>query len=634
MYFSAPKMSGSSARIAAKAHRTARNVASSRRDSRARPPAFHAAAPATAKPAHAIDSERRCGIPALVASHEKKPMAISPRGFAKPVRDRRSLRERAAPPGARRRDRSTSALPTRRRDRASFADATSSGRAGALQRAPSTASRTAATRLLSTRGVRSASGAPCVAVIGGGFAGLAAAHRLATAGVRVALFERSAHLGGLAMTFPLGDAEIEKYYHHWFTSDRRHPAVACRDRPRRSAALDLTGDGHVLWRRGISLHVSPADLLQFRPFSFAAKVRFGVVTLFLQRYPRREAFERSVPRNWLRRYAGREVYDLVWGPLLRAKFGRHAESISMAWVWSKMRLRGTSRSSRRQPREPRLPGGRVRRRRAPPRRAHHRARRNGACAGTGGAHFAASRGGRRSRFEVETARRRERFAAVVSTIAPPLLARVAPDLPSEYRARCERFEHSAILCTMLLLRRPLSSIYWMNISDPEIPFGGLIEHTNFVAPERYQGRRIVYVSHYVYADEPIYRLDSRPLFERYRPGLRRVQPAFDDDWVERQMQFRDDYAQPIVDVGYHRRLLPLDQPVAGPLGGDDVASLSRGSRHQLRGAHRRASGAGAARRGACAGSGIVRLLHVRPWPRLSKSPTSAIDTGNAKRCAE
>src|SRR6266404_809680 len=65
----------------------------------------------------------------------------------------------------------------------------------------------------------SSSSPPHVAVIGGGYAGLAAAYRLGRAGVRVSLFERSAQLGGLAMAFPLGDTEIEKYYHHWFTSD-------------------------------------------------------------------------------------------------------------------------------------------------------------------------------------------------------------------------------------------------------------------------------------------------------------------------------------------------------------------------------------------------------------------------------
>src|SRR5262245_56998007 len=363
------------------------------------------------------------------------------------------------------------------------------------------------------------------------------------------------------MTFRLGDTEIEKYYHHWFTSDR--------DVLRLLAELDLAD--RVRWISPpmgmfcggeVYRFTSPSDLLRFRPFSFAAKVRFAVVTLFLQRYPRREAFEGVTASRWLRRTAGREIYDLVWGPLLRAKFGRHAESISMAWVWSKMRLRGTSRT-RGGNRESLgyieggfgVVAGRL-------------ADRILASGGTVHApepvrRISATADGRGNLFEVETARRRERFAAVVSTVAPPLLAQLVPDFPGSYRARCAQFEHSAILCTMLLLRRSLSPIYWMNVSDPAIPFGGLIEHTNFIPPARYQDRRIVYVTHYVYPDDPIYRWDWRQLLEHYRPGLRRVQPAFDDDWIERHFAFRDDYAQPIVDVGYHRRILPLESPLPG-----------------------------------------------------------------------
>ena len=402
-----------------------------------------------------------------------------------------------------------------------------------------------------------------VAVVGGGFAGLAAAYRLAREGLRVSLFERSGHLGGLAMTLPLGDVEIEKYYHHWFTSDHD--------------VLDLVAElglGHRLrWispamgmfcRGRIYRFTSPLDLLRFRPFSAAAKLRFGLVTLFLQRTTRPESFERDTAAAWLRRYAGREVYETIWGPLLRAKFGRHAESISMAWIWSKMRLRGGSRT-----------GGGTReslgyleggfgvlvgaladeiRRRGGKICTAERALRILPLADAG-------RPG--ERIEVETTRRRERFSAVISTVAPPLLARLSPTLPADYRRRCESLEHAAILCTLLVLRRSFSPIYWMNVSDSEIPFGGLIEHTNFLPPSSYGGRHVLYVSHYVCPDEPVYGFDVEHLARHYRPGLERIQPDFREDWVERRMAFRDRYAQPIVTVDYPRRILPLETPMDG-----------------------------------------------------------------------
>ncbi len=408
-----------------------------------------------------------------------------------------------------------------------------------------------------------------VAVIGGGFAGLAAGHRLAKEGARVALFERSSRLGGLAMTLPVGGTEIEKYYHHWFTSDR--------------AVIDLVvelGLGERLrWispvmgmfcQGRVHRFTSPADLLRFRPFSWRAKIRFGLVTLFLQRYPRPDPFQAVTASEWLRRYAGAEVYDTVWGPLLRAKFGRNAEAISMAWIWSKMRLRGTSRTQGGQKESlgyldggfgvvSRALGDAIVARGGAVRTAEpvRRVRRLGSTPGDG--------------FEVETGRGRERFDAVVSTVAPPILARLAPDLPEDYRRRCDAMEHAAILCTLLLLRRSLSPIYWLNVSDPAVPFGGLIEHTNFISPEHYGGRRIAYVSHYLAAGDPTYELDAEALFEHYRGGLARVNPEFDASWVERAMAFRDRYAQPIVTTDYHRRILPLE----GPWPGLYVATLSQ-----------------------------------------------------------
>lgn len=399
-----------------------------------------------------------------------------------------------------------------------------------------------------------------VAVVGGGFAGLAAAHRLAGEGVRVALFERSGRLGGLAMTLPLGDAEIEKYYHHWFTSDR--------------AILELIAETGLAERlRWISPvmgifcqgriypFTSPLDLLRFHPFSLAAKLRFGFVTLYLQHSSRSEPFERETAASWLRRHAGREVYETIWGPLLRAKFGRHAESISMAWIWSKMRLRGTSRTHA-GTRESLgyLEGGfgvLVRaladeiRRRGGVIRTAERVVRIRPVVPSGEA------------FEVETSRRRERFSAVLSTVAPPLLAQLAPSLPAEYRRRCEDLEHAAILCTLLVLRRSFSPIYWMNVSDPEVPFGGLIEHTNFIPASSYGGRHLMYVSHYVDPDEPVYEFDADSLIRHYRPGFERIQPLFRDDWVERWTAFRDRYAQPIVTVDFSRRILPLESPIPG-----------------------------------------------------------------------
>ena len=63
-----------------------------------------------------------------------------------------------------------------------------------------------------------------IGIIGGGYAGLTAALRLAQAGHNVTVWERGA-FGGQAATIPLGDTRIEIFYHHLFQSDTHIQAL-------------------------------------------------------------------------------------------------------------------------------------------------------------------------------------------------------------------------------------------------------------------------------------------------------------------------------------------------------------------------------------------------------------------------
>ena len=61
-----------------------------------------------------------------------------------------------------------------------------------------------------------------IAVIGAGIGGLSAAYDLVNAGNKVVVFEAAGSVGGLASGFKEShwDWSIERYYHHWFASDK------------------------------------------------------------------------------------------------------------------------------------------------------------------------------------------------------------------------------------------------------------------------------------------------------------------------------------------------------------------------------------------------------------------------------
>ena len=104
---------------------------------------------------------------------------------------------------------------------------------------------------------------------------------------------------------------------------------------------------------------------------------------------------------------------------------------------------------------------------------------------------------------------------------------LAAAIGDDYLGRLDGIEYHTALCLLLELDRRFSPFYWTNIADPELPFVGLVEHTNFVEPERYDGRRFLYVANYLAPGDPLLDLDADALLERYTPGLRKVNPGFD-----------------------------------------------------------------------------------------------------------
>jgi len=140
---------------------------------------------------------------------------------------------------------------------------------------------------------------------------------------------------------------------------------------------------------------------------------------------------------------------------------------------------------------------------------------------------------------------------------------LAADVGPDYLARLSGIEYHTALCLLLELDRRFSPYYWTNVADRALPFVGLIEHTNFIEPERYDGRRFLYVANYLPHGHELLGLDADALIGRYEAGLRAVNPAFDRTWIRNRWLHAEPAAQPIVTVGYADRIPPLRTPAAG-----------------------------------------------------------------------
>ncbi|HET9016651.1 MAG TPA: NAD(P)/FAD-dependent oxidoreductase [Thermomicrobiaceae bacterium] len=397
-----------------------------------------------------------------------------------------------------------------------------------------------------------------VGVIGGGIAGLTAAYRFARDGHDVVLWERGARLGGQAGAFPLLGTAIEYFYHHLFMSDRDIVALmeelGIGDRlVWLTSKVGFFADGRIF---PLS---SATDLLRLDFIPLVDRMRIGFATLYLQKRSNWSAFEQITAADWLRRAVGQRAFDRVWGAQLRAKFGPRADTVAMVWFWNKIFLRTQSRKSPLTRERLGYIDGSFN---VLIDRLGEAIQEQGGTVHVGVGTDEVVRDG--EGWLVRTSSGEECFCdVVVATVPSPILARLFPDLPDDYRAKLTGAVYQGAVTMLLQSRYALSDIYWLNIGDPALPFTGIIEHTNFIGPEHYQGKHLIYVSKYVDHDHPYMTMDDAALFEEYVPYLKMVNPNFRPDWVERSWVFREYAAQPVITLNYSTRVPEHRTPLPG-----------------------------------------------------------------------
>jgi protoporphyrinogen oxidase len=391
-----------------------------------------------------------------------------------------------------------------------------------------------------------------IGVIGGGIAGLTAALRFAQNGCRVTLWERGERFGGQAVAFPVAGSHLEHFYHHLFQSDRDIVALMAElgigDKllwlP---SDVGYYADGRI-WPLNGALDVLRLGFIPFRD-----RLRLGLVTAYLQRVREWKRFETVTADAWLRRALGDRAYDRTLGAQLRAKFGRHYDRVPMVWFWGKIWLRTTSRQNPLAQEKLGYPLGSFN---VIIDALAAEARRLGAelHSGIGPERLERSDDGRwRAVLPMGVV---DDLDAVVATVPTPVLQRLVPELPVEFRETLTRLEYEAAVVVLLQMNHPLSSTYWLNIADPEMPFTGIIEHTNFMSPEEYGGKHFVYLSKYLEPDNPYFTMDDDALLSAYVPFLQRINPNFRRAWIERSWVFRERAAQPIPPMRYSERIPP------------------------------------------------------------------------------
>ncbi len=394
------------------------------------------------------------------------------------------------------------------------------------------------------------SNSPHIAIIGGGFTGLTAAYELTRQGYRVTVLERDEEVGGLAGSFEVNGERLEKFYHHWFTNDKYVMELVKELEAEEQVIYRPTHTGMYYANNFFKLS-SPLDLLKFKPLNWFNRIRLGIFALWARRIKNWQKLESLTAKEWLLKVCGKQVYQVVWEPLLRGKFGPFAENISAVWFWNKVKLRGGSRSKDGAEMLAYYRGGFAA---LAERLASEIAFRGGQIKTKIAVKGLMVEGDRV--VGVKTTQRLIDADAVIATPALPIIADLLdPYVSSEYTEQLREIQYLANVCLVLELNRSLSKTYWLNVNDPNFPFVGVIEHTNFEPKETYGGRHIIYLSKYLPETEELYQMSDEEALNYAIPHLQRMFPEFNRDWIIDYHFWRARYSQPIV-VRYYSRLIP------------------------------------------------------------------------------
>lgn len=424
---------------------------------------------------------------------------------------------------------------------------------------------------------------PRIAIIGGGLTGLMAAYRLVSQGVDVTILEAGDRLGGLAAGFELAGNRVEQAYHFLYKTDEH--ILGLVDELGLSDKLTYHKSSVSTFYDGTLYPMeTPIDLIKFTPIGFVDRIRAGVTVLWLQKVKNWRKLSTTTALDWLRKYAGRRVSDVIWEPLLRGKFDRYYDKVTMSWLWGRVKQRVESRDAKLGEALGYFDGGFgiiVDALEGPVRAAGADIRLSTPVSGL--RHDAAS-----DEVVVTTAAGEERFDRVLATVPSHILARMIAgerERDPGYFAKLESIDYLDAVVQVFATPQKFTRFYWHNINTPNAPFVVFLSLTNLVGSEKYDGLNIYYIGDYVPAEHEYMSMPEGDLKARWYGELQKIFPDFDPAQVVDDGLFRLKNAQHIVDIGFEEdKLVPHETPCPGVLmcNFSQIYPMDRGTNYAVR----------------------------------------------------
>jgi len=380
-----------------------------------------------------------------------------------------------------------------------------------------------------------------VAIVGGGIMGVSLGYYLAREGVQVEIFEASPSLGGLAGQISLEDGtQVDRFYHAILSSDAHVRGLCAELGIADRLRFSETRSG--FYHQG-NIHAmnGTLDFLRFPPLGWVDRFRLGLTVLAAQMVKDWRQLESVSVEQWLLRWGGRQAYEQLWRPMLRAKFDDGFDAVPATYIWSRLvRMKSARRGASQKELVGHLIGGHILLVEAMAQRIEEEG---------GEIHLRSPideiliEGGRA--WGLRRGSRAYIFDAVICTLQAPIFARLIPDADPAYLQTLDKTEYLGIVSALLVLDRPLSGNWTINITDERFPFTGVIETTTYIDPAHVGGHHLVYLPKYLLPGSSWARMPDDEIRAIWLRELQAMFPLFDQSWIRYFLVHRERYVEPL-----------------------------------------------------------------------------------------
>lgn len=390
-----------------------------------------------------------------------------------------------------------------------------------------------------------------IAIVGGGLLGLCIGYFLQKiTGAKIIIVEKEKELGGACSWREIGGTIVDRFYHVIMAEDGR--IFRFMDE------LGLQGKyGFATSRMGIfdgariNPISTPKDFFLYPNLSVVDKWRLAYTVCYSRFFDDWSQIESRSASEWLISVGGKKNYELMWQPIMRAKFGDSVHKMTAVDMHARIRRFSISRKSDFSQTMAYISGT--------PKTLidvlEQRLRDRGTAITKGnGVKVIDSRNGEISGLILENG---ELIQAdqYFFTVSIPDFVTMVPDLFSEYKEQLRQVQYLDNVSLILKLSKPLTPYYMLNVQDAKVPFTGLIGLSHIYPPDEFGGDSIFYASKYLFAGQEFYLKDKEEVLSLFLPHLKRINPDFSESWIKGCKLSKGKNIEPFHGINYSK-LIP------------------------------------------------------------------------------